>query len=143
MSVAIIVLEIQHVHISEGLHVMTKNGFISHDLDNTDFLLHKYIETVELHLTFATAQSCTSETHFVALAPATTVRFTATFGELFASLGYWRIGCPEDLPFLTNLLPSPVCRVLYFWLTLGCLGPHTTSLVGSTPGVLEQSCSGG
>ena len=30
----------------------------------------------------------------------------------------------------------------YFWLTLGCLGPHTTSLVGSTSGVLKQSCSG-
>lgn len=73
MYVTIIVLEIQYVHISEGLHVMTKNGFISHDLENTDFLLHKYIETVELHLTFATAQSCTSETQFVALAPATTV----------------------------------------------------------------------
>lgn len=33
MSVAIVVLEIQHVHTSEGLSVMTKNWFNSHNLD--------------------------------------------------------------------------------------------------------------
>ena len=78
-----------------------------------------------LHLTNATAQSCTHKAQFIALAPATTARFKATFGELFTRFGYWRVGCPEDLPF--RHIPSLHGPLL---LTLGCLGPHTTRLVG-------------
>ena len=93
-----------------GLILLTLTVTLLHSPNNI------LLAPMRLNLTFAATQSSARKTEFVAFASSTAFQLASTLGQLLATLcNRWKC-CPEDLPCVFTLRPSPVSGTLCFWL---------------------------
>ena len=71
-----------------------------------------------------------------------TCSLASIFCKLLAALSNWWNWCPDNLPWIVLMLPSPFRWAQYFHLTSCCLAPDAACLVRSTLYVIFQSSIG-
>ena len=94
-------------------------------------------------ITLAATKLGTLQPKLVAFTSTWTLNFATTFCKLLAALCNWRQRCPEGLPSVALLSPTPIYKTWQIHLGLEALAPNKTRLEGGTLSVFTKGCTCG